>query len=154
MKKQNQNSNQILGTQLPETKKWSFNTKYNFKLSPSHMEYNEGQSMTIPGQAYTISEILEKYTRGQAPRIAKDGYYEENPSLDSIDPMRSPDFDLADATILLDQYNETRAQNATKGTPDTTGPEIKEPGQKSGSEADAKNNLAQNLAGSVEGVPK
>lgn len=94
-----------------------FRTPYNFILNTRDMEANTGLSLTIPGQSYTVREILEKFTRGLAPRVSKNGVFEEDPSFDTIDATQSPDFDLTDATTLLHQsltaLSESKAAQKT-----------------------------------------
>nr|QJB19833.1 MAG: hypothetical protein [Microvirus sp.] len=50
----------------------------NFQLEKFDCETIKGKSMTIPGQSYSINEILDKFTRGITLAIGKTPQYEEN----------------------------------------------------------------------------
>lgn len=79
----------------PYTKKL-FRTNYNNRLIPSRGEVNNDPSMTIPGQSYTIKEILERFTNGQSLNIQKTGSYQENPDFDDITLNSNTIQDLTD----------------------------------------------------------
>lgn len=73
-------------------------TNQTFKYDPArHGENPEGASLTQPDLAFTIQDLLDRFTRGSMPPIVKQGFFEENPTFDSFDPTRSGAFDLADA---------------------------------------------------------
>ncbi|MBA7535645.1 hypothetical protein ES705_27903 [subsurface metagenome] len=77
-----------------------------YELKKAHMEKNSGNSVTVPGQSYTVGELLEKHIQGNLPDVRRQEYYEEDPDLDNMDPTQKPDFDLADATLLQDDLNK------------------------------------------------
>jgi len=83
---------------MSKLEKIKFRTHYNFQLSESDQEKPIGESMTVPGQAYTMREILLKYTSGNVGDLQKNGYGDENPDFDDLDITRNPDFDLSDYT--------------------------------------------------------
>lgn len=65
-------------------------------------------SETIPGQAYSINEVLIKFTNGTLGDIGLDTHYdfEEEIEIDddvynSYNPLLNPDFDLTDAEAYL-----------------------------------------------------
>lgn len=82
----------------------------NYYETEQSFEKHEGESETVPNQAFTVTEVLQKFQAGTLPNISKKIYFEENADFDNINPTESPDFDLADATILKDQllYNHTK----------------------------------------------
>lgn len=71
--------------------------------SKRSFEVIDGDSETVPNQAFTVTEVLQKFQAGTLPNISKKIYFEENTDFDNINPTEAPDFDLADATILTDQ---------------------------------------------------
>lgn len=89
-------------TNQKQTKR-RFRSTYNYIPLESDTEVNNEPSQTISGQAFSIREILTKWTRGVPPEISKLGYYNENedPSFDDYDETRNPGFDLADASETL-----------------------------------------------------
>lgn len=99
-------------------------THYNFNLTKHDMEYNNGPSLTVPDQAFTVKEVLEKYTNGVLPDLTKNGSYPDTePSFDDTDPIQDPAFDLADATQLLQEI----AIKLDKKTETVTIPDSEEP---------------------------
>lgn len=78
-----------------------FATWYNYHEVPKQIKAEKLNpiSLTVPGQAFSIREILEKFTRGMSfDNIAKQPQFMDNPDFDSYDFTTSPDFDLADVT--------------------------------------------------------
>nr|UXQ87914.1 MAG: hypothetical protein [Microvirus sp.] len=61
-----------------------------------------GESQTIPGDSYTIRELLKKHTQGIMPPIGRQTYYDDA-DIDSPDPTKAPDFDLTDVTDIKNQ---------------------------------------------------
>lgn len=77
----------------------------NYTLEPKkgYMETTEGQSETIPGEAYTIQDIFERSRRGILPDAqVKQGLYNEDPTFDSLDmeKIRHLDFTEIDQAKL------------------------------------------------------
>lgn len=96
---------------------YPYRTWYNYKLTEEDQEKNSGDLITIPDQAYTIKEILEKFTNGVLPDLTKlSGYPDEEPTFDDTDPIRDPAFDLADATVLLQEIAQ-KLETKTEVTP-------------------------------------
>lgn len=86
-----------------------------FQFSDACMEKPKGKSMTIKGSAYTIKELLEKFTRGLYPSVGKDGIYEidvddEKVSFDDINPFTKPDADLSDIDSTRQELNELKGR--------------------------------------------
>jgi hypothetical protein len=79
-----------------------FSTPYSFDpaFEVCFESVSDEPSMTVPDQSLTVSEILDRYTRGLAPPIARDPIYDdrENLDFDDVDPVDRPDFDLSDVS--------------------------------------------------------
>lgn len=90
-----------------------FQTNYN--AVPRLGESNNLPSKTIPGDSYTIRELMEKFARGQIPPIAKQTYFDDPEDFDEIDPTKDPSFDLSDATQMRESLDEGfRSKKAQK----------------------------------------
>ena len=87
-------------------KQRKFITQYNFDPDSCEHEKFAIPSQTIPDQAYTIRELLEKYSTGIMPPVGKIPHYEEDPDIDDPDFTRDPAFDLSDATRIKDESTE------------------------------------------------
>lgn len=104
-----------------------FKTRYNATKFPIKGEYNEEVSLLIVGQAYTIKELMEKFTRGISPAITKLGYGTENPDFDDIDETALPDYDISEAKQTINEYytklrnKKHLAEKLLKEASDTTG---------------------------------
>lgn len=85
----------------------TFRTQWNHLTLDRGYETNNDPSETVPDMALTIREILAKFSRGQSLPIGHEGQFEENPDMDNINPLSSPDFDLSDITYLQEQVPET-----------------------------------------------
>lgn len=83
----------------------TFRTSSTFKtLIPSdryEISYFDDESCTVPGQSYSIQEILRKFTNGTMPMVGKSVYYDGDPDFEDFDPTLSPDYDLVDAVEAL-----------------------------------------------------
>lgn len=91
-----------------------FRTQYNSKECPRGYETPKGVSQFVPGQCYTIKEILERFTLGMAPPVYHPGAFDENPDFESWDETQAPDFDLADFTQLSAELEEKQKQSTRK----------------------------------------
>lgn len=89
-----------------------FRTHYNALLIPRQTEINNGISLTVPGQTFTIKEILTKFSNGMELNLGHPGQFQDDPSFDDYDVTRDPDFDLADATEQLSAFTERQQQTA------------------------------------------
>ncbi|AXH76041.1 MAG: hypothetical protein [Microviridae sp.] len=99
-----------------------FRTQYNAHLYPKQYEKNNGISMTVPGQGYSLKDILEKFTNGMALDVQHLGQYAENPDFDNIDPTLSPDFDLSDMSEIQSEQQARAEQHRNKPKPGSTAP--------------------------------
>lgn len=83
-----------------------FNNKYiNVIRNGERGIENNDPSVTVPGQSYTIAELIEKHRIGISPEVSKPVTYMENPTFDDVDPTADPDFDLADVTTLKSEID-------------------------------------------------
>jgi len=79
----------------------TYRTPSNYHLHPRVYEKNDDPSMTIPGESYSIRELLEKQTQGIMPPIHRQQIYDENPTFDTDTTVHNPDYDLTDKENLL-----------------------------------------------------
>lgn len=73
---------------------------FNFKFDHNCIELCGGVSLTNPDMSYSVRELLEKFTNGVIPPVARTTNFEENPTFEDYDQTRELDFDLADATEM------------------------------------------------------
>lgn len=66
-------------------------------------------SLTVPDASFTVRQLLDRFTTGNVPAIAREGYY-ENEDWDDYSPMNDHDFDLTDAQNLRDQLMKRAKQ--------------------------------------------
>lgn len=87
--------------------------KANFKLSKQDLEFNDEPSLTVPDEAHSVKQILEKFVSGIPLSISQDGKYESEVNFDSVDVTRNPAFDLTDAEAeandIEKRYQEAKA---------------------------------------------
>lgn len=77
---------------------------YNHEEHPGQCDFSP--SLTVPDMSYTIRELLERFTAGTMPPIARQSYYEESPDIDNPDPLDNGNFDLVDAMELRDEMRQ------------------------------------------------
>lgn len=84
------------------TKEKRFKTWYN--AEPCKGQIFTEESVTIPGQAYQVRDILTRYQSGQSLGISQKTmrYNEGETTFDDVDPTARPDYDLAD----ISEFNE------------------------------------------------
>lgn len=107
-----------------------FINRYNFDPKAKHVfeKSNTAPTETVPDQSYTISEIINRFTGGILPNIQRNVSFDEDPTFDSDDITRRPDFDLVDASEALASLSEKfEAEKAAAQLeqPTQTAPEIK-----------------------------
>lgn len=81
---------------------------YDYELHQD-AEQIKGESMTVPGEALSVKEILEMHTKGltlPSRSMQYDGTDDEIDKMPETDITRDPDFDLADATMMKDTLEE------------------------------------------------
>lgn len=72
---------------LPIQRDIPFRSQYNFVLQEDDVQFNDEPSLTIPDEALTVKELLERFSVG-APlsiRDYDDGYPSSEPSFDDED---------------------------------------------------------------------
>lgn len=73
-------------------------------------EVNDQPSETIPGQAYSIKDLLQRALRGQEiPSYRCD--YDEDPSLDH-DPLNQDSLDLVDLQPMMSELHDLQEKQA------------------------------------------
>jgi len=114
----------------------------NFQLTDQDKETILGQTVTVPNEAYTIREIMEKFTHGISPEIEKSPIYgtddmdyddEDHSKLLDLDPVDKQDVINRlqtiqdDATAKIDSMakaaaDKKKAAAAKKSKPDGVKP--------------------------------
>ena len=93
--------------------------EYNHKENQGEINFTESE--TVPNQAFTVSEILLRFSQGTLPNIAQPVYYDDMDDFDNIDPIQNPAFDLVDAENILNEINNNlkeREKNKQQNSPD------------------------------------
>ncbi|WP_419001992.1 hypothetical protein [Alistipes sp.] len=104
----------------------------------SHGENVSSESLTQPDMSYDIRTILAKFTVGIDPAVSKIPNYDDEPSFDSIDPSRTPGFDVFDAYSELEQVTARQRILKQKGLDEEKRKASQSiPGQVSSSNSDA-----------------
>lgn len=100
-----------------------FINRYNFDSKANHVfeKANTAPTETVPDQSYTISEIINRFTGGILPNIQRNVSFDDDPTFDSDDITRRPDFDLVDASEALASLSEKfEAEKAASQLEQTT----------------------------------
>ncbi|AXH74474.1 MAG: hypothetical protein [Microviridae sp.] len=123
MKKQNQ-----------ETQRRHLVSASTYKLQNHHLETNEMPDECIQGQAFTIREIIERFSRGARLEIAHNQIFDGEEDFDNYDVTRDGSFELADASELsaeISARNEAKkaSQKARQVAKAQQGSEADEPSQ-------------------------
>lgn len=88
-----------------------FKTNYNGYRSNSDFEKVDPVSITVPNEAYSLKDIIDKFSREYPKNLLRNGYFDQEfdgEDFEDIDPTRQPDFDLVDAYELREQINEKK----------------------------------------------
>lgn len=73
-------------------------------ISETSFEISSAEIKTIPGQVLSVRNILENHRRGIGiGSIQKKAFFDEE-----YDPTRNPDFDLSDATSIVEEMRVKR----------------------------------------------
>jgi len=70
-------------------------------------------SMTVPDMAMPMSEIMQRFMRGQELPIGVNTYFDSDNGevdFDSVDPTRDPAFDLSDYTSLNEDLKRKKSE--------------------------------------------
>lgn len=90
-------------------KKRRFRLAHTFKIGESDVEHPVGKSMTVPDQAFTIQDILDKYTQGVDVGNYREGVYDSaDADFDDMDLEKVPHMDLVERENLLEQVQQTQ----------------------------------------------
>lgn len=84
------------------------NLEYNYKENKG--EVNTLQSETIPNQAFTVTEVLLRFSQGTLPNIVQPVYYDDTEDFDNIDPTLNPAFDFVDADNILREIDNNKKE--------------------------------------------
>lgn len=84
--------------------------KIETSLSEEVGEVNNLPSETIPGQSYSLKELLQRAMRGQEIPSYRDDY-DDDPSLDR-DPLNQNNLDLTDLQPMLSELHELQDKHA------------------------------------------
>lgn len=76
--------------------------QHEFRLQSKHMEKPTGVSMTVPGEAMTIQEILDRFTKGLSPHVLMNAVDYEAEDFDAIDMEKARHMDPTDLQFLAD----------------------------------------------------
>jgi len=85
-------------------------TKHNWEIAIDDKEINLEPSLTIQGESYTIRELLKKHASGNMPDIEKEGVFQDDSNLDSMDMEKYQRLDLADRQRIASQNAESIMQ--------------------------------------------
>lgn len=101
--------------QKTETQKPKFVTCYSYRLTTKGMEQPQGDSLTVPNDAYSIRDLMERFVKGIPPQIAKLPRFADMADFDNVDPTFDPAFDIVDAYHELEQIEARKASRKTPG---------------------------------------
>lgn len=76
-------------------------------------------SMTVPMQSIPMTEIMQRFLRGQSLPIGMNTHFDGEDGevdFDNVDPTQDPSFDLADYTQLNEEIKEKQRARADKKT--------------------------------------
>lgn len=102
-----------------------------YSTRPSQGEVNNKPSVTVPGEAYTIPELLRKFSNGQSVSVARNPSYSNPSDFDSPDLVEIANSDFVDKEMLananqfkiqeLYENSKKSTKPATASIVDTTG---------------------------------
>lgn len=92
---------------VPVRKIRTFKKQSEYELTEDSFDKVEGESQTVPNQAFTVAEILKKHQQGISPAIMKRALYELDEFNGGMNPLRKPGLDLTDVDEIAEQVNET-----------------------------------------------
>lgn len=80
-----------------------FRTITNYDHLTELQEMNTDISMTVPDESYTVRDLLDKFTRGVVPPVARHVRYDDDPDSVDLDALPDNSFDKFDAYDRLQQ---------------------------------------------------
>lgn len=81
-------------------------TVYHVGTYDPDFEHASGESMTVPDQAYSIQELLRKFSNGLDPGVARSPMFAEQPDIDGEDFEKVAMYDPADRQVLREENEE------------------------------------------------
>lgn len=86
-----------------------FNNNHTQVTNAVKEDFTGQASATVPGEAFTVSELYARSIRGQDISLMRRfGIYEDNPSYDDdMVILRSPNLDLTDITAITERFART-----------------------------------------------
>jgi len=105
-----------------------FRTHFNYKWLPEYGTPDMGDSLTVPGEAYTIQQLLDRAQGGIPINTlvdVKDGHYASDADFDTFVP--GPDHDMVDTenmaeealAVIADAKQKIESTKKQKATPST-----------------------------------
>lgn len=83
-----------------------YKTQSTYKPSDDGKEFNTGKSMTVPNDAMSMKQILERARNGMPPEFRHISYIDQE-DLSKIDELFSPHIDLTDLDTMKKRIQET-----------------------------------------------
>jgi len=80
-------------------------TSLTYKQLPQDIETPKGESETIPGEAYSLQDLIVR-AMGGIPVEQSTPHYSNTEDFDDVDPASLPDFDLVDAENIIQQSTD------------------------------------------------
>jgi hypothetical protein len=117
-----------------------YNTPYNYVHDPTKGEINEGRSLTLQGEAYTIKEILDRHTTGILPDQGREDWFYGTEDFDEPDLEKFLGEDLFEKETIS-KMNREKLHELKRKVQD----KVKENQEKEAAELIAK---SENVSGS------
>lgn len=116
----------------PEDDKIIIRTQWKRFPLDSDVEHPIGSSLVEPDQSYSIREILDRFSRGNAPAVERSVSYEIDKGYDEVledgdfdtNPLEGGDFDIADLPEMKAQ-NDARIASVKESLKKTKKQEVK-----------------------------
>lgn len=101
--------------------------QYNYELLDKHKETVQGESLTVPNEAFSIKEIMERSMKGlNDPSLIRQEHYQDDSDFDDVDLEKISRLDLAEIeeyklNLLYDEIQKIKkksdkAEGTTKKT--------------------------------------
>lgn len=79
-----------------------------------NFEYNSQVSLTVPDLAYTVEQILDKFTRGvHLPLMANDAFYSDTDDIDDTDNLYIDDLTDIDEFVRNEEARDAKRRTAS-----------------------------------------
>lgn len=92
---------------------------YNYKLDTGYEE-NHSPSMTVPGESYSIQDLIQKHTSGIPVPVFHQGEYDDEPEHDDYDKRELMNADIVEQNEAIQEAQEKieQAKEAIKKATD------------------------------------